>query len=282
MWSIYVETESCVSSSVCAACNRVDTPRRSGSCSLSRHSRCSRSSHSCPSGDCRRSEVAFPDTVPAPSAVCRQPWKLSGRREEWEEGKAGMKLSLDLSLVVVAHPPISCLTCSRVWFSSRSAAFMARDMTSSSQSIRQLIMIPIEIPLQKIYRGIYIVQLAGILYTIWDLFSYFFIYLFILVSVLVFFLSESHELSAQNVLYRVCRWGHLADFSQLSLGASLLVWFAHVIEFCFWFYYYYDSELYNLHFFLTFFAVFTALSNEFKTWVLPKFTISWALAELNF
>lgn len=84
MWSIYVETESCVSSSVCAACNRVDTPRRSESCSLSRHSRCSRSSHSCPSGDCMRSEVAFPDTVPAPSAVCRQPWKLR-RREVGEE-----------------------------------------------------------------------------------------------------------------------------------------------------------------------------------------------------
>lgn len=93
MWSIYVVTES---SSVCAACNRVDTPRRSGSCSLSRHSRCSRSSHSCPSGDCRRSEVAFRDTVPAPSAVCRQPWKLRRRREQWEEGKAGMNL---LSLI---------------------------------------------------------------------------------------------------------------------------------------------------------------------------------------
>lgn len=186
MWSIYVETESCVSSSVCAACNRVDTPRRSGSCSLSRHSRCSRSSHSCPSGDCRRSEVAFPDTVPAPSAVCRQPWKLRRRREVGEE--AGMKLSLDLSLVVVAHPPISCLTCSRVWFSSRSAAFMARDMTSSSQSIRQLIMIPIEIPLQKIYMYIYILYnllgyfiryeicsvIFSYIYLFWFLFSYFF------------------------------------------------------------------------------------------------------------
>lgn len=176
MWSIYVETESCVSSSVCAACNLVDTPRRSESCSLSRHSRCSRSSHSCPSGDCRRSAVAFPDTVPAPSAVCRQPWKLRRRREVGEE--TGMKLSLDLSLEVVAHPPISCLTCSRVWFSSRSAAFMARDMTSSSQSIRQLIMIPIEIPLQKIYRYIFCTTCWDTLYDMRfvQLFFHIFIY----------------------------------------------------------------------------------------------------------
>lgn len=278
MWSIYVETESCVSSSVCAACNRVDTPRRSGSCSLSRHSRCSRSSHSCPSGDCRRSAVAFPDTVPAPSAVCRQPWKLR-RREVGEEQvwswvliSVWKSLLTHLSAAWHVHVSDSPVAVRHSWRGTWPAAARVYASLSWFQSKFHF----------KKYIGIYFVQLAGILYTIWDLFSYFFIYLFILVSVLVFFLSESHELSAQNVLYRVCRWGHLADFSQLSLGASLLVWFAHVIEFCFWFYYYYDSELYNLHFFLTFFTVFTALSNEFKTWVLPKFTISWALAELNF
>lgn len=182
MWSIYVETEF---SSVCAACNRVDTPRRSGSCSLSRHSRCSRSSHSCPSGDCRRSEVAFRDTVPAPSAVCRQPWKLRKMTEEWEEGKAGMNL---LSLISVRKLLLTHL--SAAWHVHVSDSPNAERHSlrgtwpAAARVYASLSWFQSKFHFKNIYIYIYVfVQLAGILLTIWDLllfllfwflFSYFF------------------------------------------------------------------------------------------------------------